>query len=320
MTMPNFFLIGAPKAGTTSVYEYLLEHPQIYMCPVKEPNFFEREGQPLSRFAPYKQHQLASMGLSLDGDYTIDFYRQMFAGAADEPVVGEASVGYIYHSEEVIAGVKRYCPDAKLLLILRNPVERSYSQYLHALMYQGETVRDFATALAHSPHREQYLHTYADHLERYREAFGEQQLLVCLYDDLRRDPIEFMQRIYRYLGVDDRFEANLASSYNVTYYPKTNWLGNLLASTKGVKRGLARILPAKAQVWLYHKVLLGLDSRFNRGEAPVLSEDMRRELEEYFREDIGRVQRLIGRDLTGWLRQGTARVTSPTRSDRVQGA
>ena len=123
MVLPNFLIIGAAKSGTTSLYSYLNQHPQVYFSPFKEPRFFALEGKEVNYQGP-------SQVVNQKAINTIDEYEKLFAGVTDEVAIGEASTLYLY-SPEAPAKIKQYIPQVKLIAILRNPIDRAYSGYCH---------------------------------------------------------------------------------------------------------------------------------------------------------------------------------------------
>ena len=141
MTMPNFLIIGAVKAGTTSLHDWLSQHPQIYMSSIKELNFFAFEGDNLEVFkGKFNKEYLAGFETTLQG------YRKHFQGVTNEIAIGESSPTYLYHPKAP-ERIQHYIPDVKLIAILRNPVERAYSNYLHTIRDSIEPFTDFAQAL-----------------------------------------------------------------------------------------------------------------------------------------------------------------------------
>src|SRR5918998_2242905 len=125
MTMPNFLLIGAMKAGTTAFYQLLDKHPQVYMSPNKEPNFFAFEGEKLDFRAPSDIE-----GLNRHAVTEIEEYQALFDGVSGEKAIGEASHWYMY-KPEASGRIKHHLPEAKLIAVLRDPAERAYSEFLH---------------------------------------------------------------------------------------------------------------------------------------------------------------------------------------------
>jgi|SRR5215210_1688650 len=291
MTMPNFLIIGAMKSGTTALYYYLEQHPQIYMSPVKEPNFFCVEGQE-----------------NPDPKSTSDSetYRRLFKSASGERALGEASHCYLYKAE-AIERIKYYVPEAKFIAILRNPVDRAYAHFLHMVRNGTEPFADFTQALQEDEsgsHRNRTPQDYIGRgfyyvqLKRYFDNFPPDRIKIYLYDDLNSTPIDTLQDAFRFLGVDDSFVPDVSVKHNVSGYPKSRVLDKLL--TLGpVTHALKLYLPAELR-WRLSKVHDKLKSR-NLVKPPPVQTTVRRHLIETYREDTLKLQELIRRDLSGWL-------------------
>ncbi len=146
MTLPNFLVIGATKSGTTSLYTYLKQHPEVYM-PMKEPNFFALEGREPPFFRGPEGWKEPSQKRITD----LEGYRTLFAGASGEKAMGEVSPLYLY-APQAAYRIRRYVPEAKLVAILRNPVERAYSAYMHLVREDREPL-GFAEALKEEERR-----------------------------------------------------------------------------------------------------------------------------------------------------------------------
>ncbi|MEM9782467.1 MAG: sulfotransferase [Pseudomonadota bacterium] len=180
--LPTFLLIGATKAGTTSLHWYLSRHPQVFMHPTKELRFFSAE---------HNWHR------------GVDWYRAQFADHAAAMAIGEASNSYTRHP--VYAGVPerihRVIPEAKLVYVLRDPVKRLYSHYLHRLA-TGREWRDLAQAIEADP---SYLAAsrYAAQITQYLACFPISQLCIIRAEDLDADPQGTLATVFRFLGVDD---------------------------------------------------------------------------------------------------------------------
>lgn len=290
MTMPNFLIIGAMKSGTTALYYYLEQHPEIYMSPVKEPNFFSSQEQ--ENAADTVSH--------------IDTYQHLFRGASDEKAVGEASHSYLY-DPGAVTEIRRYVPEAKLIAILRNPVDRAYSHFLHMVRSGTEPLDDFAQALQaeegiqREPTFQDYIGRglYFDQLKRYLGAFPQEQIRVYLYEDLSDAPISTVQDAFRFLGVDDSFVPDVSLRRNVSGHPKNKTLDGLLRRQSRIKHAAKIYLPARIR-WRLSKAFDDLKTR-NLVEPPPLQPEVRRQLIGVYREDILKLQDLIHRDLSGWL-------------------
>ncbi len=183
--MIDFIGIGAQKSGTSWAYTCLYEHPEICM-PVKEIHFFSR-----SRYAQ-----------------GIDWYENHFKKCDSHKKKGEWSTSYLY-SKETASRIKQHYPNVKLLAILRNPVDRAYSQYRNAIR-AGEIQKTMSFSAYDAQEksvREQGL--YATQLEEYFQLFDKGQMLILIYEDLIKDPVAFMKNIYTFLEVEDTYVASM---------------------------------------------------------------------------------------------------------------
>jgi hypothetical protein len=291
MTMPNFLIIGAMKSGTTALYYYLEQHPEIYMSPVKEPNFFSSQ----------EQENAA------DAVTNIGTYQDLFRGGSGKKALGEASHSYLYEPRAA-AEIKRYVPEAKLIAILRNPIDRAYSHFLHMVRSGTEPLDDFAQALREEEVRIHKERTFQDYigrglyynqLKRYFGTFPQEQVRVYLYEDLSGAPISTVQDAFRFLKVDDSFVPDVSLRRNVSGQPKYKTLDGLLRRQSRIKHAAKIYLPARMR-WRLSKTFDDLKTR-NLAEPPPVQSKVRRQLIGVYREDILQVQELIHRDLSGWL-------------------
>ena len=299
MEVPNFLIIGAAKAGTTSLYDWLNQHPQIYMTPTKETNFFAFEGEEIS----YPKGSI-SEGY-LDGFKTsFESYMEQFQGVTNEIAIGEASPSYLYHTKAA-ARIKYYCPDVKLIAILRDPVERAYSQFLHHAREGFENCLDFIAALREEDNRILnkwwwgYFYVdggfYYTQLQRYFEKFDSSKIKVYLYEDLRSNRYDLIKDIFQFLEVDDNFIPDTSTKYNVTGIPKNKFLHELLSKQNFLKTSVKAIMPQG----LRRKLAMNLKNA--NLVKPEFSLEIRKQLIEIYREDILKLQNLIQRDLSSWL-------------------
>ena len=291
MTMPNFLIIGAMKSGTTALYYYLEQHPEIYMSPVKEPNFFSSQ----------EQENAA------DAVTNIGTYQHLFRGGSGKKAIGEASHSYLYEPSAA-AEIKRYVPEAKLIAILRNPIDRAYSHFLHMVRSGTEPLDDFAQALREEEvgiHKERTFQDYIgrglyyNQLKRYFGTFPQEQVRVYLYEDLSGAPISTVQDAFRFLKVDDSFVPDVSLRRNVSGQPKYKTLDGLLRRQSRIKHAAKIYLPARMR-WRLSKDFDDLKTR-NLVEPPPVQPEVRRWLIGVYREDILKLQELIQRDISGWL-------------------
>lgn len=297
MVMPNFLIIGAAKAGTTSLYSYLNQHPQIFMCPEKEPRFFALEGEPLDFGGP------TQTSINRASINNLQAYCQLFEGVTDEIAIGEASTLYL-SSPKAPERIKYYLPDVKLIAVLRDPVQRAFSSYLH-LVRDGYETLSFAEGLKAEASRIQdkwqplwyYKQRgfYYEQLKRYFDLFSADQIKIYLFEDLNRDSTAIVQDITQFLGVDDNFSPDITRE-NVSGIPKNRWLQTLFTKENPIKSSLKAFVPKELRQTIAQTV-----QKHNLGEKPTLSPEIRQELIALYRDDILQLQDLIGRDLSQWL-------------------
>lgn len=302
MTMPNFILIGAAKSGTSSLYYYLKQHPQIFMPTSrdhKEPDFFVLEGESRERLGPFGKFTMQNAITDIDS------YQALFEDVEDEVAIGEASTSYLY-SEKAAHRIHHYIPDAKIIAILRDPAERAFSHFLFSLSNGREPNQSFAQTLKEEDKRIsegwsfQWHHKrrgfYFKQLQPYYQLFESEQIRVSLYEDLINQPIELSQKIFSFLAVNDNFIPNTEKKHNPTVVPKNLTLNTLLNRPNILKDTAKRFLPKN----LRQRISEPLKKK-NLGK-PTLPKRIRQQLVDEYREDILNLQDLIDRDLSNWLK------------------
>src|SRR4051812_10132551 len=202
MTLPNFIIIGAAKAGTTSLYHYLRQHPDVFMSAVKEPRYYWQEG-------------VAEGRLEIFGR---EAYERLFSDVTSQRAVGEATTHYL-NSPTAAERIAADLPDVKLIVSLRNPADRAYSSYLGRLQ-GGEERRGVDEAMQPGSYYVESSRYYAS-LSRYFERFDRSRIKVLLFDDLVASPRAVMRDVYEFLGVDSTFEVDVAISHNRAAIPRS---------------------------------------------------------------------------------------------------
>lgn len=292
--LPDFFIVGAPKCGTTSMYSYLGQHPRIFMPFHKEPLFF---GADLT-------HRYGRM--------SPEEYVALFRAARDDQLVGEASAWYLY-SELAAQEIQGVVPDARIIVMLRNPIDVMYAQHGQLLFTRQESLADFAEALAAEPRRIQghdlpqgsfrrenlyyrRMVRFAEQLERYFKAFGRDRVHVIIHDDLRADTAAVYRRVLEFLGVDPDVEVTLTPR-NQSQRIRSRWVQRLTWDPP-FKRAL---VPVLRRFPLAHRARAAL-LRANSvpAERPPLDPNLRAELGRALAPEVARLGDLLGRDLSHW--------------------
>lgn len=302
MALPDFLVIGAAKSGTVSLYHYIGQHPQIFMCPVNEPNFFALDGFDLdSHFrgpgdrATLQQHCVQERAA----------YESLFAAAQPGQKLGECSPLYLY-SAHAPRRIRQAAPAVRLIACLRHPADRAFANFRHHRRAGLEPLPDFQQALAAEPARlaagwgpwpfwaYRGAGCYAEQLQRYFELFPAEQLLICFYEELRDDPRALLQKIYHFLGVRDDFVPDTTTRHNNSARPRSRLLHRLLTQSSPLKEALRRRLPGP-----YRRLGDGL-RRINE-EHPELDPALRCRLTRDYEAGVRQLEALAGHDLSHWL-------------------
>ncbi|WP_137700393.1 sulfotransferase family protein [Marimonas lutisalis] len=300
MKNPNFFIAGAPKSGTTAMADYLDDHEEVFVCKPKEPCFFSND---------FPGQQLVS---------TPEAYSALFQEAGPHhKAVGEGSVWYLY-SRVALENIRQYDPDARIIVMLRNPVEQVYSMHQELFHRRYETQSDFMAAwnmqsARHNGHgipkycKEarflQYsaIAEYAAQIARLKQIFPDDQVKIILFDDFKRDTRQAYLDVLAFLGVRDDGRTDFVPSLESRRH-RLHWLGTFLINQPswlisarnrfkkvlGIKRIGLRDIVAK------HNTVV-------EKRAPLPPEFIQ-ELKDHFRSDVEQLSRMIGRDLSHWCR------------------
>jgi hypothetical protein len=291
---PDTFIVGAARSGTTSLYEYLKGHPEVYMSPAKEPRYFAAD-------LPSTSAQ--------DLRYPVDEqrYLALFRDAHDEKRLGEASVRYL-HSKVAPRLIREFQSDAYIVAILRDPIDMLYATHQQRLAYGSETIADFGRALAaderssdarhgeHLPYRQRAL--FGEHLTRWTETFGE-RVHIMVFEEFVRQPASHIRRLLDFLDVDPDWQPESFTAHNTSHAPRF--------------RSVRKLVGARPTQWLLWRAMPTLvgeratravartfrNSPLNRrGVArPPLSAELRRQLQDEFADDVARLGKLVGRDM-----------------------
>ncbi|MGJ3250096.1 MAG: sulfotransferase family protein [Elainellaceae cyanobacterium] len=325
MNKPNFLVIGAAKSGTTSLYHYLNQHPDIYMSPQKELNFFALQpidnidDNPVDSDGKWRYDWLYENAIT-----DLDAYHRQFDGVTSETAIGEASPLYLY-SSTVPKLIRRYRPDMKLIVILRNPVDRAFSHYMQYVQRGHETLTRFSDAIDAEPidhpsiwwgHRHFVrLGFYHTQLSRYYQQFGSSQIRVYLYQNFCTHPRRIMSSIFEFLEVDPSFVPDTSIRHNKGSMPQNPALHqgmlalNRFLQTDNVgNRLLRKMLPDSIQR-AGSALRVTIQKKNLTKRQPTMSKRDRQRLITLYRDDILQLQDLLQRDLSIWLDDGSVQST-----------
>jgi hypothetical protein len=305
--VPDFFVVGHPKCGTTAMYEMLRAHPGIFMPELKEPRYFDTDMR--QRFVPRRQGPLPT---------TIEAYTSLFEAAPSRQLVGEASPSYLV-SHTAAGLIAEAQPHARIIAILREPASFLRSLHLQLVQSHMETVKDLRRAIELEParlegrriprrsHRPQALHysdnvRYVDQLRRYHEVFPPEQVLVLIYDDYRADNEGTMRRILRFLEVDDTVPI-AARDVNPSVLVRSQQLEEAMNATAVGQGPISNFAKAAIKTVVPRRVRRGAFRRLRRGavlsEPKPVDESYMLELRRRFKPEVAALGEYLDRDLLG---------------------
>jgi Sulfotransferase family len=293
MALPDFFVAGAPKAGTTALHAALARHPSLYLSAVKEPKFFLSDGPPPMRGGPgdvrtYREHV-----------WRQDDYEALFDEASAGRLRGESTPFYLYRHDAQLR-IRALIPDARLIIILRDPVERAHSNWTHLWSAGLDPVGDFVQACAEEDRRTRAgwadfwrylaLGRYGEQLDRLYTVFPREQVLVFRYRALLEQPAQVLDRICAFLRVPQGVLSEVPRQ-NVTAHPELTRRHRSLSVALRVAHAIPGV-PTDT-----------IEQRLQRDSPPrrSLTWDERRALIPRFESDIRVLERITGEDYSDWL-------------------
>ena len=300
MALPDFLVAGVPKAGTTALHAALSRHPGLYLSPVKEPKFFLTDGPPPTRGGPgdaltYREHV-----------WERDRYEALFAAAPPGVPRGESTPFYLYDAA-AMRRIRDLIPGAKLIVVIRDPVERAHSNWTHLWSAGLEPVGDFVRACGDEERRiaagwAPFWHyaglgRYGEQLARAFELFPREQVLVLRYRLLIDDPAATLSRICGFLGVGTGVLGEIPRE-NVTAHPEHTLAHRAVALGMRASDALGRLLPGSAATAATHR----LERFLQRGgrERQPLSWEQRQAVLPRFTADIRLLETVLEEDFSDW--------------------
>ncbi len=297
MALPDFFVAGAPKAGTTALHAALAQHPSLYLSAVKEPKFFLTDGPPPTQGGPgdaktYREHV-----------WRRPDYEALFEAAPPGTLRGESTPFYLY-SRDALQRIREQVPQARLILVLRDPIERAHSNWAHLWSAGLDPIDDFLGACAAEDQRAaagwadfwryKKLGLYGEQLEYLYQLFPREQVLQFRYRTMVDDPAGTLDKICGFLGVATGLVPAIPRE-NVTAHPQQT---RRHRSMSRILRA-GTLLPRSAATVLTDR----LERTLQQGGAPrrPLTWEQRRELIPYFEDDVKLLGVVTGEDFSDWL-------------------
>jgi len=301
MCLPNFLIIGVPKAGTTMVYKCLAQHPDVFLPDLKEPRFFTHKDKTISDEDPVNQNTVTDL----------DEYRSLFRPVSSQTAIGEVSPGYFSDSQAPHL-IRDILHSPKLLVVLRNPIKRAFSHFVFAKQknFEPESAT-FEDVLKHKKvcvgnwtRSRSYVETgyYYKHLTRWRSLFGRDKVKILFFEDLKSDSISFIQSVYDILKINNSFKPDVRSRYAKSGLPKNKIVHRVLTKTGYLKNAFKKIFATRI-VEAIRQLSEPLRTRLKNMnlEKPKLPNEIYLRLANKYEQDIRNLEDEVGRDLSHWL-------------------
>jgi len=285
----DFFIVGAPKAGTTSLYHYLNEHLEVEMSSQKEPDYFSDDAL-----------QEQGMYYGKNRIDTLDKYNNLFVNPQAK-LRGEGSVSYFFYYD-VPNKIKKYNPDSKIIIMLRNPIDRAFSHYLmdYRLGLVSESFEDIVKKNSNHKYAhlfyQQYIQVgeYANQLKRYLNVFNRENILLIDYEDFKKDVAGVVNKTYLFLGVNDDFQPNLNKKHNTYSMPKNRIIRYIYSFVP--LRNLLTSIFSKEMIKSTRNFL------FKSDKKPIMQVETRLFLKKHFEKDVNELSELLNKDYTKWIK------------------
>ncbi|GLB52896.1 heparan sulfate glucosamine 3-O-sulfotransferase 3B1 [Neptunitalea chrysea] len=297
--LPDFLIVGAPKCGTTSIATTLQKHSEIFIPARKECRFFSNM-DPIFKGVG---DEVTNEAIIKD----LNHYLSLFDKSKPNQKLGDASVEYLLYYENTIESIKKYYPKdkyPKIIIVLRDPTKRAFSAYMHLIRDSRET-KTFKEALLLEEKRKE---EHYDFLWRYKEqGLYSKQVIpfmenfdtsVLFYDDFKDDPETFYKGLIDFIGVEEEEELDYGIRYNISGVPKNELLQKVLEKAV-FPREIKQYVPEKVRSFLVERKERMKDKNLKKVGVPL---EEKKYLQEYFKEDILKLSKVVSRDLSNWLK------------------
>jgi hypothetical protein len=296
---PNFFMVGAPKCGTTAIYAYLKQHPDVFMPYFKEPNYFCRDMHKES-----DRHYGSKKYFSIR---TEKQYMELYKDWDGQKMIGDATPDHLY-SKEAAKHIYEFNPKAKILIFVRDPVDFIYSFHSQALFFSGEWEKDFRKALGLEEQRKKgkkippgvsfpsFLFyservKFSEQIKRYLDIFPKKNIKIVLFDDFKKDNRKVYKDIVRFLGIDDEFEPEY-KILNPSKVPRSMAINYLFTFLSNLS--IKRLIPTKIKYYISRMVKI---SNTKKSRRRPMDPRLKEELIKKFTPEVKALSKIVGRDL-----------------------
>ena len=277
---PNLFLVGAPRAGTTTLYDFLKRTKGIYMSNKKEPHYFSQSIEPKFLFKPIRDEKK---------------YLDLFKDVKDEKIVGEASTTYLWDPKAHLL-IHEKSPDAKIIILLRDPVQRAYSNYLLRIS-SGKTY-SFSDSIKQALEAKNDFYKgviikggfYAEQIKRYLDEFGSDRIKIIIFEEFIKEPRRIVKEVLEFLEINEETPKEIKLTHNILTKPRNKIAAGLMQNI--FIRNTAKILlPYQVSEIIVRKIF---GKEITKPDMPKKDKEF---LEKLYQDDIFKLQKIISRKI-----------------------
>lgn len=315
---PDFIIAGSAKSGTTALHYMLEQHPDVRMSEIKETNFFVHAFEAADRYVDHRGRPTPPADERRAIVDSLEKYRSMFAGARESQKLGEASPWYLIN-HAVPARIHGHRPDTRIVVILRNPADVAFANFMHHVRAGSESIaaadvgrildaRRYADERLYPFCRHLDIPRYAAHLPHWFDTFDRSQLHLMIYEEFRADRRRALSGLFAFLGLRDNVPIDVERRVNVSGVPRSRLVRDLIQDNHAFKRLVAAVVPTRPR-----RRIRALLETLNTNPRVTLPGSVRARLDDLYEADVAYVEAVLGRPVEHWRRLRVPAGSVPAR-------
>jgi hypothetical protein len=305
---PDFIIAGSAKSGTTALHLMLDQHPDVFMSAIKETNYFIHAYEPTRDFVEHRGHLTLKDQVESDITDTQPKYEALFKDAAKGQLLGEASPWYLLN-DQVPQRIKAHNPDAKVIIMLRNPSNVAFANFVHQVRDRAEslTVDQIDSVFDPEHYQRDNLHPFASHLRlpeyskhlpAYLEAFDSDSLHIMIYEEFSSNRRQVVGELFEFLGLSNDVAIDVEKRVNISGMPKSNKVQDYIQGSMRFKKAVGLVVPKKPR-----RKIRSFIEAINTGSKARMDNNTRKCFDSLYTKDLEFVESLFNREITSWRSQ-----------------
>ncbi len=307
-SFPDFIIAGSAKSGTTAIHLMLDQHPDVYMSAIKETNYFIHGYEPTRNYVEHRGHLTLENQSESDITDTLAKYETLFEGASKGQILGEASPWYLIN-DQVPKRIKSHNPDAKVIIILRNPSNVAFANLVHQIRDRAESLSVDQIEEVFNPehYSKKDLHPfgshlrlpeYSMHLPAYLETFDPNSLHIMIYEEFLSNRRQVVGELFDFLGLSNDVAIDVDKRVNISGMPKSDKLQDYIQGSMRFKKLVGLVVPKKPR-----RKIRGFIEALNTGNKAKMDNNIRKRFDALYTKDLEFVESLFNRKISSWRKQ-----------------